>query len=81
MITLMFKCGGCPKEEPGTHWLTNSFTPFIPGGSFGTRHMTTAQDVAPEGWIAFDPYTQATYCPECWAGIESDDVPETAARA
>lgn len=25
--------------------------------------------VTPEGWVMFDPWTQATYCPPCWAAI------------
>ena len=71
MITLTFACGGCDKKELGTGFLRREFQPRITGvnGSFGVYREPQVEDVLPEGWIAFDPYTQCTYCPECWESI------------
>ncbi len=78
MITLTFSCGGCDKVEPGTTWLQRKRVVTMEGqaGSWGYRVEPKAEDVAPEGWISFDPYTQCTYCPECWAGIEEGSSDE-----
>ena len=71
MIDVHYSCDGCDAKETGQ--LKSTFV-GINGMSYGwgVRHETTAQEAAPEGWIAFDPYTLCTYCPECWAGIEAD---------
>ena len=73
MITLTFKCGGCPKEAEGTTWLRRRFV-SISGKSYGIGHYEydTAEDVMPEGWVAFDPWTGCTYCPECWIDLKGD---------
>ena len=70
MIEVIFKCGGCDAKARGH--LRREFRSFNgKGWGWGRYHETTAQEVAPEGWVAFDPYTLCTYCPECWASIES----------
>ena len=70
MITLIFSCSGCEKVEQGTSFLKSKFV-SITGKSygFGRWQHETVEDVIPEGWIAFDPYTNCTYCPECWESI------------
>ena len=70
-VTVRFECGGCFKKAEGTTWLQNRIVKRM--GDFVARRTDTPQDVAPEGWIAFDPYTSCCYCPECWEWIESDD--------
>ena len=68
MIKVIFECGGCDATAEGRLWRKfRSFSGRSYG--FGTYHTTTPQEAAPEGWIAFDPYTQVTYCPDCWADI------------
>lgn len=69
MIEVTYRCGGCDAKATGQ--LTRRFASFS-GRTYGigTYRETTAQEAAPEGWIAFDPYTQCTYCPTCWQGIE-----------
>lgn len=71
-VTVKFKCSGCFIETEGTHFLKRQFRSFneTPWG-VGTYHYDSPQDVAPEGWIAFDPYTGCCYCPKCWAEIEA----------
>ena len=59
MITMLFRCGGCDATAEGTGRLEKG---------------ASAQGIAPQGWVAFDPYTSCTYCPECWAEIVS--IPE-----
>ena len=75
MITLTFSCGGCDKVVPGVLRPGIAVSGFAPDVKFEfmvARSSTRIQDHAPEGWIAFDPYTQCTYCPDCWAGIEQE---------
>ena len=66
-ITVTFQCTGCFRTEPGTTILQRGCWSFT-GREVPKRGV---EDVAPEGWIAFDPYTGCTYCPECWAWIEN----------
>lgn len=70
MITLIFQCGGCFEEASallGRTFISVTGRPY----GFGRWQTDNVADLAPEGWVVFDPYTQATYCPECWAGIET----------
>ncbi len=71
-VTVHFSCDGCEAAAVGTRCLTRRFE-SINGKGYGFgRYATDApQDVAPAGWIAFDPYTGCCYCPKCWAEIES----------
>jgi hypothetical protein len=70
MIKLSFKCGGCFTEEevvcPAREFRS------LNGRGFGFGHWLYPQikNLAPAGWMAFDPYTGCTYCQSCWKGIE-----------
>lgn len=76
-VEVRFKFGGCPEEADGTTWLTREFISLNgKGHGFGSYLFSTPQDVAPEGWIAFDPYTGCCYCPKCWEGITSESEPK-----
>ncbi|MDX1406789.1 MAG: hypothetical protein R3330_01615 [Saprospiraceae bacterium] len=68
MIRVIFECSGC-HEAAEPVMLQSERVPL--GGSFYTYREPSMQDIAPEGWVAFDPYTQCTYCPACWESIES----------
>jgi hypothetical protein len=72
-MTLTLSCDGCHvKIETGR--FTRKFI-SVSGWShgFGSYHYDTVEDlVQPTGWMAMDPYTACTYCPKCWAEIESD---------
>jgi len=74
-IEAVFKCGGCFAEAKGTRPMRREFV-GIGGRSygFGSYRFEDARDVAPEGWVAFDPYTGCCYCPECWASIENGEA-------
>jgi hypothetical protein len=66
-VTVLFRCGGCEASAAGTTSLRKEFV-SVSGRSwgFGRAVMTnTVEDVTPEGWTAFDPYTYCTYCPKC----------------
>lgn len=71
-VTVKFSCGGCFKEADGTTFLRRNFITGT-GKSYGLGYWQNdkPEDVAPEGWVAFDPYTGCCYCPECWGEIES----------
>lgn len=70
-VSVTFECGGCFRKEPGTGFVRNNFRSFS-GRShgFGVYKEMSVTEVAPDGWVVFDPYTQCTYCPDCWASIE-----------
>jgi hypothetical protein len=73
-VTVTFSCGGCFKEVKGLRPLRRNFHSFSGKGyGFGVYRDEKPQDVAPEGWIAYDPYTLACYCPDCWAEIEEPE--------
>lgn len=61
MIVAAFACSGCFATAEGARPL---------------RDGDTAATVAPDGWIAHDPFTSATYCPVCWAEILGEPVEE-----
>jgi len=56
-VLVIFKCDGCLDGQiDGTKWL---------------NRKDAIQDIAPKGWIAFDPFTGCCYCPSCWEDIMS----------
>jgi hypothetical protein len=70
MMTLTFACSGCSATAQGTRALGRTVDSINGRGyGFGSYRYNTPQDVAPDGWIAFDPYTGYTYCPQCWGEI------------
>ena len=74
-VTVKFTCDGCFAEAEGTAPIRKHFV-SVSGRSYGIgsfRYTNTVAEVAPEGWWAFDPYTQLCYCPECRKGIEEAD--------
>jgi hypothetical protein len=72
-VEVLFQCDGCFKGTRGTGRLMREFV-SVSGRSYGigsVRPANTIEDVAPEGWIAYDPYTYCTYCPSCWDEIQA----------
>jgi hypothetical protein len=79
-VSITYDCGGCDKVETiDAGIVKRSFRSFSGRDhGFGTW-MTQGPDYAafaPEGWMAFDPYTQCCYCPACVALIfgETDEA-------
>jgi len=74
-VKVIFECGGCDATAKGSTFLRKRFLSFSGqrSGFGGPVWETTVDDVVPEGWVAFDPYTYACYCPKCWASIEGDE--------
>ncbi len=68
-VLIQLKCSGCGETADGGH-LRKEFKSFSgrPHG-FGKAEVVVDLEV-PEGWVPFDSYTYATYCPDCWKGIE-----------
>jgi len=76
-VRVLFECNGCDAKAEGTAPLRKRFV-SVSGRDHGfgaARWENTPDDVAPVGWIAADPYTYVTYCPECWSGIDSGSRP------
>ena len=72
MSTIKMNCGGCGAEKE-TKRITKKFE-SITGQSWGigVHKIDDIEKLAEnEGWILFDPYTQMTYCPDCWESIET----------
>lgn len=75
MIDVTFHCMGCDESITLLNCIHRKFT-SLTGKSYGIGFRATTQidEIEPEGWVAFDPYTQATYCPRCWDEIENGEV-------
>jgi hypothetical protein len=72
-VVVHLKCGGC-EAEADTKPIRAEYVPLFTNSLFcRTRYPVVTNDLAPEGWVIFDPYTLATYCPECWASIVDED--------
>jgi hypothetical protein len=67
-VRVIFGCDSCDAKAEGV--LRRRFE-GLSGRPWGVgKYITdTPDDVAPEGWVAFDPYTSCCYCPACWASI------------
>lgn len=77
-VRVAFKCDGCFATADGTDRLRVEFQSFS-GRDHGFGRVVqanTVRDIAPAGWVAYDPYTYATYCPKCWSEIEPIDETE-----
>lgn len=72
-VTVSFACGGCDAKAEGTTFLRKRFMSLSgrDHGIGGPVWDVGVDDVVPEGWVAFDPYTYCTYCPKCWEEIMS----------
>lgn len=80
-VHLLLKCSGCHDAEITVGPLRKEFHAFNGTGSgWGVYQVADPEALTPEGWIMFDPYTQATYCPDCWAGLLEDFAADDAAR-
>lgn len=67
-VKVVFECGGCAaRVETFANAKFVGFTGRSHG--FGTVVEDKISNIAPKGWVAFDPYTYCCYCPECWSGI------------
>lgn len=79
MIKITYSCGGCFKEASQTRMPRRHFDSMDGSGTgFGVWRFDTIEDVAPEGWEVFDPYTGVTYCKECWGEIEGTNYSQDA---
>ena len=73
MSVIKMSCGECNAEKE-TKRITKKFE-SITGRSWGIgiHKIADIEKLAEdEGWVLFDPYTQMTYCPECWKSIEDN---------
>lgn len=78
-VNVIFKCD-CGKIAEGKDTLERGFRSFS-GRSWGVGRvvpLNTVDEITPDGWWAFDPYTHLCYCPECRAKIEATDPVEVA---
>ena len=69
-VKVIFECDGyaCRATAPGVRPMRQSI--LSTGDEF--YEYDTPQDVAPEGWKAFDPNTGSCYCPRCQDEIYSN---------
>lgn len=73
---LHLACDGCGAETK-TESVKKRFVSFNGNQSYGFgRWHAPDIDAAVEktGWVWSDPYTSCTYCPTCWAKIESGEA-------
>ncbi len=73
-VMVVFGCDGCFREAEGTDWLRVEFRGSRGAWGFGrSTPVNSPQEIAPDGWVAFDPYTFLCYCPDCWAEIHKEE--------
>lgn len=68
-VEVTFRCGGCDASTEATGPLRRRYEPIRPGSNLCRTVTDAVEDIVPEGWVAYDPYTHCTYCPSCWATI------------
>jgi hypothetical protein len=85
IVKVEYHCGGCDTVATAPDQIIRrEFESFSGRGhGFGGYHVKPSIDgvvvsAAPEGWCPFDPVTSCTYCPECWASIESGAMADAA---
>lgn len=73
-VTVTYQCSGCgamavaPEQQILREFRSLSGQGHGIGGY--VIEPVKIESVAPEGWVAYDPYTMCTYCPACWESIE-----------
>ena len=69
-VMLLLECSGCYDATATVGPLRKRFVSFS-GKSYGvgTFQLDDPEPLTPDGWVMFDPYTQCTYCPDCWTCI------------
>lgn len=75
-VKVIFECSGCWKTADGTDGLRKEFR-SVSGRSYGFGSAVpanTVEDITPDGWVAYDPWTYCTYCPTCYAEVCGDDA-------
>ncbi len=74
-VTIHLSCCGCDATAEGTAPIRRQWVSISGGNLHKVQQVPpTITDLAPEGWVMFDPYTLVTYCPKCWAEIESGET-------
>lgn len=73
-VRVTFSCDGCEAEAPGLDLLRQIEVPAMGGGYYVSTNKVALSEITPPYWVAFDPYTAMTYCPECWASIIGESV-------
>ena len=70
-VKVIFKCSGCDAIADGTDTIKKQFVSFSGKGHGFGRYILypPIEEIVPEGWVAFDPYTLTTYCKKCWDDI------------
>ena len=80
-VDVIFRCSGCDATARGTAPLRREFR-SLSGRTYGFGYPVAAnnvEDVVPEGWVAYDPWTYCTYCPDCYAYVVGEDAEREAA--
>ena len=79
-VRLLLTCGGC-RATVNVGPLRRRFHSVSGTNSgWGSFRVDDPESLTPDGWMMFDPYTQATYCPECWAGLLAGFAEDDAKR-
>jgi hypothetical protein len=77
-VMIELSCSGCMDATIRVGPLRKRFHGTRGEWGWGSASVDSIEDLTPEGWVMFDPYTYCTYCPSCWAGIQGDVEKEPA---
>ena len=78
-VEITYNCNGCDATASSGRVKAEHVPIFGGNSGWCKREVPTIEQSAPEGWVAFDPYTLCCYCPKCCAEIwpADDDVAAT----
>lgn len=71
-VNVIYSCDGCDSHSEPIR-LSRQFQSISGRGyGFGSYEYDQPKDKAPDGWVAYDPYTGCCYCPDCWSKLSAE---------
>ena len=84
-VTVTYQCSGCDADAVAPEQRIRREFVSLSGQDHGIGSYVIPpvkiESVAPEGWVAYDPFTMCTYCPKCWASINEYEPADPAPSA
>ena len=71
-VSIVLNCDGCEASTQGGS-MYRHLGPRVGHSLYLRPTLEAAFEAAvPDGWVAYDPWTYCTYCPDCWESIVVD---------
>lgn len=75
-VFALYRCDECFAEATGDRLARRFVSMSGRGYGFGHYEFDDARTAAPDGWMAYDPYTGCTYCPACAESLREPETPK-----